>query len=155
MRNQIPSKIIEWYKDDITFLVDKDNCFIEAIIPITSWVNKIPYKVFEDECMVIVEIILNIPRDVNAERFGTYEEFMRCVGKRFSKTKMVPKGKKVKKSFEEAYASSSKVSKSKHISKKSTKVVIVESDEENLEKVCVQKSASARKLVIASPTSFG
>lgn len=128
--NQIHLKIVEWYIDHVTFLVDKDNYFVEAIIPRTTWVDKLPCEVFEDECMYIVDIILKIPRDVNANRFGTYKEVMcRCVGKRSSKIELVPKGKHVKRSSKEVYASSSKVLKGKWISKKFVKAI--------LEMVCV------------------
>lgn len=75
------------------------------------------------------------------------------VGKRPNKFKMVPKGKKERKSSREVIASSSKVSKANCISKESPKVVIVESDEENSEKASLKRSATTRKMMISSPIS--
>lgn len=48
---------------------------------------------------------------------------------------IVLKDKKIRKSSEEAYASSSKVSKAKRISNKIIEAIIVESDEEKSKKI--------------------
>lgn len=145
------SKIVKWYKKDITFLVDKYNFFIEVVIARTSWVDKLPYELSEEECMDIIEILFKMPKDVNVEIFGTFEEIVgKFGGRRSSKTTLVPKGKKMKRSVDEVFGSSSKISKGKIIAKRYKETVIVESDDEDLEKANVQKSVLVKELVIAS-----
>lgn len=122
--------------------MDKDDYFIKVVIPRTSWVDKLPYEVLEDEYMDIMEIFLKMPKDMNVERFETFEEIMgKFGGRRPRKIALVSKGKKIKRSADEAYASSSKVSKGKRIAKRSKEAAIVESDDEYIEKANVQKSA--------------
>lgn len=58
---------MKWYKDEITFLVDKDSYFIEVVVLRTSWVTKLPYEVSKDECMSITNIILNMPECRNIQ----------------------------------------------------------------------------------------
>lgn len=45
--------VVEWYKNEVTLLVDKDNCFIEAVEPRSSWVSSLPYEVTESDCVFI------------------------------------------------------------------------------------------------------
>lgn len=51
MRNQIPPKVLDWYGNDIVFLVDKDNCFLEVVVPRVFWITLLSYEVLEDECV--------------------------------------------------------------------------------------------------------
>lgn len=99
---------------------------------------KLPYEVLKDECMSFVEVILKIEKYVNEERFETYDEIMgRSVWKGCKKIEIVLKGEKERKLSREESTSYSKMFKDKHISNEYAEDVIVESDEENLEKANV------------------
>lgn len=87
IKNRISLNFVDWYRYEITFMVDKDNCFMDAVVSWTSWVSKISYELSEDECMVIAEILLKLPKDLSKKIFGTFDEIM---GNVLERQKVIP-----------------------------------------------------------------
>lgn len=76
LRNHIPPRVVDWYGNDIIFLVDKDNYFLESMVLRVSWVTPLPYEMFEHECMSLAEKLWKMPKDPNVESLRTKEEIL-------------------------------------------------------------------------------
>lgn len=165
IRNKIFLNIVDWYRDEITFMVDKDNCFIQVLVLCTSWVSKISYEVSKDECMNIVEILLKLPKDLSKQRFGMFDEIMgNHIGNTEGDAGMTSNGciskvkrtKKLSTSFVEASSSVPKLLKSKHmglVEKEIADAIVVESDEGESKKVIVEEDVEKDERLVSSPTS--
>lgn len=46
-RDRVPKSLVKKYANEITFLVTTDECIIEAIEPITLWIEPLGYEVDE------------------------------------------------------------------------------------------------------------
>lgn len=73
-RERIPTSIMEKYKDTIFFMVDIDQCLMEAAEPKTIWIMPMGYEVEERILELYVQHLLSKPLDPFEERFGTYAE---------------------------------------------------------------------------------
>lgn len=73
-RERIPTSILEQYKDTICFMVDIDQCYMEAANPRTIWIMPMGYKVEEKILKMHAELLLSSPLNQGEERFGNYAE---------------------------------------------------------------------------------
>ena len=62
-RFRIPKKIVDDYKDDISFMVDSDKVYIQAVRPRIVWVKPLGYEVKIDEIKDTIEELINEPID--------------------------------------------------------------------------------------------
>lgn len=92
MRYIILVQVAEKYKEVITFFVDKENYYIEAIDPISSSIPKLSYELSEDEWVAHAKLFLNKHIDINTKRFGTYEEIINDQKSKKMKEKELSKG---------------------------------------------------------------
>lgn len=60
----IPFEVVENYKSVTTFMVDKDNCYMEAVEARTVWIPKLSYEVFRHEWIAYTNILLKKPKDM-------------------------------------------------------------------------------------------
>ena len=73
-RFRIPKKLVNDYRDDVCFMVDCDNVYIQAVRPRIVWVKPLGYEVNIDETKDIIKALINEPINPKAAYFGTYEE---------------------------------------------------------------------------------
>lgn len=73
-KERIPKEIVEKYQDTIFFMVDTDQCLMEAIESRTSWIMPMVYEVEGHSLVVYAQHLLRKPMDKFKERFGTYKE---------------------------------------------------------------------------------
>lgn len=73
-RVRIPKEIIEKYEDIICFMVNKDECMMEAIQPRTFWIMSMGYEVNESTLDAYAHHLLKAPIDEKEEKIGTAQE---------------------------------------------------------------------------------
>ena len=73
-RFRILEKLVSDYHDDIYFMVDCDNVYIQAVRPRVVRVKPLGYEVNIDETRDIIEELINEIFNPKAPYFGTYEE---------------------------------------------------------------------------------
>jgi len=73
-RERIPQSLVEKYRDTVCFMVETDQCLMEAVEPRTVWIMPMGYEVDEQIVELHVQHMLSQPKDPKAERFGTFEE---------------------------------------------------------------------------------
>lgn len=73
-REMIPKFIVEKYQDSICFMVDINQCLMEAVEPQTIWIMLMGYEVEEKILELYAHHMLSQLVDPNEERFGTYKE---------------------------------------------------------------------------------
>ena len=73
-RFRILEKLVSDYHDDICFMVDCDNVYIQAVRLRVVWVKPLGYEVNIDETRDIIEELINELVNPKALYFGTYEE---------------------------------------------------------------------------------
>ena len=73
-RFRILEKLVIDYHDDICFMVDCDNVYIQAVKPRNVWVKPLRYEVNIDETKYVIEALINEPVNPKVDYFGTYEE---------------------------------------------------------------------------------
>lgn len=76
-RFRIPENCVEKYRDSITFLVDTDNCFMEAMMPQNFRLTNLGYEISAEECMLYAKELLKCQVDLTEDKFGTYKELIR------------------------------------------------------------------------------
>lgn len=64
------------YRDNITFLVDENHCFMESMFPQKFWLTEFGYEISAKECLMYVDKIHKIQVDLMKDKFGTYEEII-------------------------------------------------------------------------------
>ena len=70
----ILEKLVSDYHDDVCFMVDCDNVYIQAIKPRIVWVKPLGYDVNIDETKDVIEALINELVNPKVAYFGTYEE---------------------------------------------------------------------------------
>ena len=93
-RFMIPQKFVENYRDDVCFMVDYENVYIQAIKPRTVWVKPLGYEVNIDETNDIIEALINEPINSKATYFGKYEEVKARIEMEIKLPRVVNKGRK-------------------------------------------------------------
>lgn len=73
-RVRIPKEIVNKYEGTICFMVNKDECFMEAAKPRMVLILPMCYKVDVGTIDAYAHHLLNAPVDSKEERFGTYKE---------------------------------------------------------------------------------
>ncbi len=73
-RFRIPEKLASDYHDDVCFMVDCDNVYIQAVKPRIVWVKPLGYEVNIDKTKDVIEPLINDPINPKATYFFTYEE---------------------------------------------------------------------------------
>ena len=73
-RFRIPKKLVNDYHDDVCFMVDYDNVYIQVVRPRIIWMKPLGYEVNIDETKDIIEALTNELVDPKVAYFGTYEE---------------------------------------------------------------------------------
>jgi len=56
----------------VCFMVDNDQCLMEAVEPRIVWIRPMGYEVDEKILELHIQHLLSQPKDPKAERFGTY-----------------------------------------------------------------------------------
>lgn len=70
----VPNEIVEKYEDSICFMVEIDQCLMEAVESRTSWIMPMGYEVEGHVLDMYAQHLLSKPVDKSEERFGTYKE---------------------------------------------------------------------------------
>ena len=73
-RFRILEKLVSDYHDDLCFMVDYDNVYIQAVKLRIVWVKPLGYEVNIDETKDIIEALINEMVNPKATYFGTYKE---------------------------------------------------------------------------------
>lgn len=73
-KESIPKDIIEKYENTIYFMVDKDQCHMEAIEPRTIWIMPMGYKVDGNILDTYAQHLLSKLVDEKEERLDTFKE---------------------------------------------------------------------------------
>lgn len=97
-REIIPKEIVEKYGDTICFMVDTNQCLMEAIEPRTSWILPMGYEVEVHILDAYAQYLLRKLVDNSKERFSTYKEKSLSLHSKFKKLEIQ---KKVKKEVEQ------------------------------------------------------
>ena len=66
--------MVEKYKDDISFMVEIDNTWIEEVEPRIKFIEPIGYEMIVELIEGCVYIILESKKEMDFPRWGTYEE---------------------------------------------------------------------------------
>ena len=93
-RFRIPKKFVSDYHDDVCFMVDYDNVYIQAVRTRNVWVKPLGYEVNIDETKDIIEALINELVNPKATYFGTYEEAKTRIELEIKLPQVVNKGKK-------------------------------------------------------------
>lgn len=72
-RMRIPQEIVDKYDKLITFVIMRDETWMEAVTPRTIWVNEMGYEVGAAILESYAQMLINAPKDPNIEIFGTVE----------------------------------------------------------------------------------
>lgn len=72
-RVRIPREIVIKYENSICFMVNKDECLMEAIEPWMSLIMLMVYEVDAQNLETYAQHLLNALVDSNDARFGTYK----------------------------------------------------------------------------------
>lgn len=96
-RERIPKDIIEKYENTICFMVDKDQCHMEAVEPRTVWILPMEYEVDEITLDTYAQHLLSKLVNEKEERFGTSKEKNLSLRKQFTES---GKKRKVRKEVE-------------------------------------------------------
>ena len=73
-RFKILEKLVSDYHDDVCFMVDCDNVYIQVFRSRILWVEPLGYEINIDETKDIIEALINDPENPKVAYFGTYEE---------------------------------------------------------------------------------
>lgn len=72
-RTRLSQKIVDKYKDNICFVIKKDEIWMEAVIPRTIWVTKMGYETDDHIIETYAKTLLEAPREPQEEVFGSAE----------------------------------------------------------------------------------
>ena len=70
-RFRIPMKLVEYYKNDVCFMVNCDKVYIQVVKPRIVWLKPLGYEVNIDETKDTIEAHVNELVDPKATYFGT------------------------------------------------------------------------------------
>ena len=93
-RFRILEKLVDNYQDDVCFMVDCDNIYIQVVRLRTIWVKPLGYEVNIDETKDIIEALINESINPKDAYFGTYEEAKAKIELEIKLPHVVKKGKK-------------------------------------------------------------
>ena len=93
-RFRIPEKLVSDYHDDVCFMVDCDNVYIQVVKPRIVWVKPLGYEVNIDETKDVIEALINESVNPNATYFDTYEETKARIELEIKLPHVVNKGKR-------------------------------------------------------------
>lgn len=97
-RERIPKDIVEKYENTIYFMMDKDQCHMEAIKPRTIWIMPMGYEVDGNTLDVYAQHPLSKLVDKEEERFNIYNKKDLDLHNKFTKPE---RKRKVRKEVEE------------------------------------------------------
>lgn len=97
-RERIPKDIVQKYENTIYFMVDKDQCRMEAVEPRTVWIMLMGYEVDGNTLDAYAQHLLSKQVNEKEERFGTYKEKDLDLHKKFIE---LTRKRKVRKEVEE------------------------------------------------------
>lgn len=72
-RIRLSQKIVDKYKDDICFVIKKDEIWMEAVIPRTIWVTEMGYETDDHIVETYAKALLEAPNEPKEEVFGSAE----------------------------------------------------------------------------------
>ena len=78
-RYRIPPVLVEKYKDELCFMVERYFTCMEAVVPRVKFIEPMGYEMSEDLIEGCAQIILHSEVDSNYPRWETYSEKMREV----------------------------------------------------------------------------
>ena len=93
-RFRIPKKLVDDYKDDIFFMVDSDEIYIQVVRPRIVWLKHLDYEVNIDETKDIIEALINELVDPKSTYFGTYDEAKARIELEIKLPQAINKGKR-------------------------------------------------------------
>lgn len=70
-RVRLSQEIVNKYKDDICFVIKKDEIWMEAVIPRTIWVTEMGYETDDHIIETYVKALLEAPKEHKEEVFGS------------------------------------------------------------------------------------
>ena len=69
----IPKSLVEKYYDDVCFLVDTKNTYVQEVTPRVPWLRPLPYEINIDEVIVVITTLLAKKVDSKVDPFNKYE----------------------------------------------------------------------------------
>lgn len=72
-RVRLSQKIVNKYRDDICFVIKKDEIWMEAVIPRTIWVTEMVYEIDDHIIETYAKALLEAPNEPKEEVFGSAE----------------------------------------------------------------------------------
>ncbi|GLJ54638.1 hypothetical protein SUGI_1173840 [Cryptomeria japonica] len=72
-RIRLSQKIVDKYKDDICFVIKKDEIWMEVVIPRTIWVTEMGYETDDHIVETYAKALLEAPNEPKEEVFGSAE----------------------------------------------------------------------------------
>lgn len=93
-RYQILKKLVEYYKDDVCFMVDSDKVYIQVVRPRIAWVKPLGYEVIIDATKDIIGELVNELVDPKVAYFGTFYEAKAKIELEIKLPQAINKGKK-------------------------------------------------------------
>lgn len=72
-RVRLSQEIVNKYKDDICFVIKKDEIWMEAVIQRTIWVTKMGYEIGDHIIETYAKALLEAPKEPKEEVFGSVE----------------------------------------------------------------------------------
>ena len=73
-RFRIAPTIVDRFKEDIYILVDIDHTYIQEVEPPETFLDPLIYEFNDDVVVGYIDFLLNLDRDKEEYRFGTYDE---------------------------------------------------------------------------------
>jgi len=98
MMMRIPEELVTRYYNDICFLADTDNTFVQALKLRKAWLEGFDYEIYSDLLNANIVALLKEEIDTKAESFGKYEE---AKAKITMNIKIASKEKKMKRMIED------------------------------------------------------
>lgn len=87
-RERISKEILEKYENTICFMVEIDQCLMEAVEPRMVWIMLMGYEVDANTLDMYAQHLLRKTVDEKEERFGTYKEKSLRLHSQFTKPGM-------------------------------------------------------------------
>ena len=73
-RFRIALAIMDKFKEDICILVDIGHTYIQAVEPWETFLDLLSYELNDDVVVGYIDLLLNLDRDKEEYRFGTYDD---------------------------------------------------------------------------------
>ena len=78
-RFRIAPTIVDRFKEDICSLVDIDHTYIQVVEPQETFLDPLSYELNDDIAFGCIYFLLNLGRDKEEYRFGTYDEITQSI----------------------------------------------------------------------------